>query len=41
MGVYAVVTADSTHCGISYQLDNLNDTISCNSKESVTNLRLK
>ena len=32
---------DSTHCGISYQLNDLNDTISCNSKESVTNSRLK
>ena len=34
-------TVDSTHCGISYQLNDLNGTISCNSKESVTNLRLK
>ena len=34
-------TVDSTRCGISYKLNDLNDTISCNSKESVTNLRLK
>ena len=34
-------TVDSTHCGINYQLNDLNDTIFCNSKESVTNLRLK
>ena len=34
-------TVDSTHCGISYQMNDLNDTISCNSKESVTDLRLK
>ena len=33
---------DSTHdCGISYQLNDLNGTISCNSKESSTNLRLE
>ena len=27
---------DNTHSGISYQLNNWNDTISCNSKEFVT-----